>query len=152
MGEHTDSPAEATGQKINHKWEIGRNPRKKSYRQVQCAPLPPVGCPSTVTPYRILPTHMDWIIGGYPCHNLGHIPYASSPPWGLPWHVLCSRGSSSPFWLSVGGVDTLLVHPHPPAHLGLLLHHHPPRKSSFQEVGPTGRRGEAGGATPGHSP
>ena len=51
------------------------------------------------------------------------------------------------------GVDTLLVHPHPPTHLGLLICH-PPTHASLpvKGVGPTGGRGTVGGTVPIHWP
>ena len=52
----------------------------------------------------------------------------------------------------IGGVDTLLIHPHPPTHLSLLLCHHHPHKDYFKGVGPTRGKGKASGPAPGHMP
>ena len=46
---------------------------------------------------------------------------------GNPWKHFCR--------LVLGGVDTCLVHPHPPTHLYLLLRHPLPRKASRKEGG-----------------
>ena len=118
-----------------HKWKIGGNPWKNYGCQVRCAPLPPVGHPRAGTRYGLLLHHMDYSRGGGGWKNLGRKTYESPPPMAESFAYFWQKGIPVPMMDCTGGGHTHLIHPHPPAHLYLLLHHPLPLKDSHQGGG-----------------